>query len=187
MSHAHGHHHGPHDHHHHGDHAHEHGHDHPHAHGHDHHHPHDHGHGPHHHHGGHGHNHGEAEHLHSHPHGGSGRERAEELKVLGTAFVDGFRAAADKTSYLRLAGVPFHIEGGDGLTLHLVDVAIASNWQIGTASPAFATRELVYLPFPGEMVAEREAMTFTYVSLTERRDVPLTEILANRLESATAD
>lgn len=167
MAHSHGHPHHHHGHHHHGDHDHHH-HDHA-AFGH-----------------GHNHAHGESEHLHSHPHGGSTRERTEELQVLGAAFVDGFRAAADKTSYLRLAGIPFHREGGDGLTMHLVDVAISSAWQIGTASPAFATRELVYMPFPGEMVSERETMTFTYVSLTERRDVPLTEILQDRIGDAAA-
>ena len=65
--------------------------------------------------------------------------------------------------------------------MHLVDVSIAANWQIGTASPAFASRELVYLPFPGPMVAARETMTFTYVSLTERRDMDLGQFLSERV------
>ncbi|MCD7058925.1 hypothetical protein [Pelagibacterium xiamenense] len=132
-------------------------------------------------HHGHGHNHphGAAEHLHSHPHGEGGN--AEELKVLSTAFLDGFRAAEDKTSYLRLAGIPFHREGGDGLTQHLVDARIESHWQLGTASPAFASKELMYLPFPGPMVTARETMTFTYVSLTERADIDLATLLTPRL------
>ncbi len=95
-----------------------------------------------------------------------------------TSFVDGFRAAEDKNSFLRIAGVPFHREGPDGLTLHLVDAAITANWQIGTASPAFASRELVYLPYPGKMISARESMTFTYVSLTHREDVPLSDLLS---------
>lgn len=148
---------------------------HSHAHGH-HHHEHD-----HHHH--HGHNHAGADHLHSHVHGASDSERADELQALATSFIDGFRSADDKTSYLRLAGVPFHQAGPDGLIQHLVDAKIVSNWQIGTASPAFASRELVYMPFPGSMVAERETMTFTYVSLTERLDMDLFEILTNRLKT----
>ena len=54
-------------------------------------------------------------------------------------------------------------------------------WKsLGTASPAFGSRELVYLPYPGEMVTERETMTFTYVSLSERADIDLTEVLAQR-------
>ncbi len=107
----------------------------------------------------------------------------EELKVLATSFVDGFRGAEDKTSYLRLAGIPFQRPGKDGLTMSLVDAAIASNWQIGTASPAFASRELVYMPFPGNMVSHRESMTFTYVSLTERADIDLVDLLSERIEN----
>jgi hypothetical protein len=155
-------------------------HEHPHHHDHDHDHDHD------HHHARYGHNGGPADHLHSHRHGHSGHESAEELKVLTSAFVDGFRTAADKTSYLRLAGIPFQRRGTDGLTLHLVDASIVANWQIGTASPAFATRELAYLPFPGSMVTSRETMTLTYVSLTERADVDLVQILAARSVSPSA-
>jgi len=147
---------------------------------HHHHHSHDHGH----HHGHehlHGHNHAGSDHLHSHVHGATDTEKAEELQALATSFIDGFRSAEDKTSYLRLAGVPFHQPGSDGLIQHLVDAKIVSNWQIGTASPAFASRELAYMPFPGSMVSERETMTFTYVSLTERDDIDLIDVLTNRL------
>ncbi len=146
-----------------------------HHHHHDHHHDHDHPHP-------HDHNHSSPDHLHSHVHGASTAEKADELQALATSFIDGFRAAEDKTSYLRLAGVPFHRPGSDTLIQHLVDAKIVSNWQIGTASPAFASRELVYMPFPGAMVSERETMTFTYVSLTERRDIDLIDILTERLK-----
>lgn len=129
-----------------------------------------------------GHNHSHGDHLHSHTHGDSAHEKADELKVLATAFVEGFRSAKDKTSYLRLARIPFQRGGSDGLTMHLVDTNIVGNWQIGTASPAFASRELIYLPYPGEMVKSRETMTFTYVSLTERLDVDLVSILKTDTE-----
>ena len=138
-------------------------------------HTHDHSHGP-------GHNHAHPDHLHSHPHGHSGSDRKAELQMLAASFIDAFRAADDKTSYLRLAGIPFQRPGGDGLTLNLVDAAIVSNWQIGTASPAFASRELVYMPFPGSMVSSRETMTFTYVSLTAREDVDLLDLLVDRID-----
>ena len=159
----------------------DHDHGHGHHHGHDHHHDHDHGH---HHHGpGHNHAHDHGDHLHSHVHGDAAKERAEELRVLATAFLDGYRKADDKTSFLRVAGVPFKRKGSDGLAMHLVETKIESKWQLGTASPAFGSRELVYLPYPGEMVTERETMTFTYVSLTERSDVDLTEFLKTRSET----
>jgi len=152
-----------------------------HHHGHGHSHGHDHGH---HHHGpGHNHAHEDGEHLHSHVHGDVAKERAEELRVLATAFLDGYRKADDKTSFLRVAGVPFKRSGSGGLSMHLVETKIEAKWQLGTASPAFGSRELVYLPYPGEMVSERETMTFTYVSLTERADVDLTEFLKTRFET----
>lgn len=152
---------------------------HDHAHGHHHHHR-DHDHGPTHAHA--GHNGPPAEHLHSHTHGDTGRASEEELQVLCASFIDGFRAAKDKNSYLRIAGIPFARTGEDGLVMHLVDAAIASNWQIGTASPGFASRELVYLPYPGEMIGARETMTFTYVSLTERADLDLRDVVHRQVQ-----
>jgi hypothetical protein len=138
----------------------------------------------HHHHHGPGHNHHHAsDHLRSHVHGDAGRERIDELQTLAANFIEGFRGATDKTSYLRLAGISFQRTGPDGLTMILVDASIASNWQIGTASPAFASRELVYMPFPGSMVTHRENMVFTYVSLTTRADIDLLTVLKDRLET----
>ena len=125
-----------------------------------------------------GHNHSHAnDHLHSHTHGNAELERAEELKALSAAFVEGFRNAQDKTSYLRLAQIPFQRKGSDGLKMFLVDANIVSNWQIGTASPAFASPELAYMHYPGKMVSERETMTFIYVSKTQREDIDLGELL----------
>lgn len=140
-------------------------------------HHHDHTHDEHHHHG---HNQTPAEHLHSHPHP---QEAGEEQIALSEAFVDGFRNAQDKTSYLRLAGIPFTRKGSDGLSMYLVDVAINTNYQVGTASPAFASRELAYLPFPGSMVTNLETMSFTYVSLTMREDVPLLDLLKDKAQA----
>ena len=82
----------------HGSHRHSHGHGHSndrdHDHDHDHGHDHGHTHGP-------GHNDSAGHELHSHLKGGS---RAEEFQALAETFVEGFRQADDKTSYLRIAG-----------------------------------------------------------------------------------
>jgi hypothetical protein len=140
------------------------GHHHHHHHHHDHHHPHD-------------HNHDHASHLHSHMHG---PDAAEAVAALAAQFVDGFRAAADKMAFLRLAGVPLEIpDGRGGPTLKLVDVQLTTEWQVGTASPSFGSRELSYLPFPGPMVAERTNMGFVYVSLDEKRVTDLRAFLAD--------
>lgn len=143
---------------------------------HDHHHDHDH---PHPHRRGHGGGHNSAitDELHSHLHG---EGEHEDIQTLAESFIDGFRQAEDKTSYLRLAGVPDSIDGPDGLARRLVDVTVTDGYQVATASPGFATRDLVYLPYPGPMVRPRTTLTLTYVSLTGRTDLDLVEFLLRR-------
>jgi hypothetical protein len=55
---------------------------------------------------------------------------------------------------------------------------------VGTASPSFGTRELSYLPFPGEMIAERTNMGFVYVSMDEKKVVDLRDFMAEKLQDA---
>lgn len=139
--------------------------------------PHDHPHDHHHHHP-HNHNHAEPDHLHSHMHDA---DEAADLQVLAVQFVDGFLKAGDKTSYLKLAGVPFERPGKGGKTaLKLVDVELTTDWQVGTASPSFGSRELSYLPFPGEMVRERTNMSLIYVSMDEKSVLDIRDFLAGR-------
>ena len=38
------------------------------------------------------------------------------------------------------------------------------------------------MPFPGEMIDERETMTLTYVSLSAREDVDLVTLLSDRAD-----
>ena len=125
--------------------------------------------------GGHiGHNH-DHDHLHSHL---PPEDEAAELQVLATQFIDGFAEAKDKMAYLRLAGVPLERPqpGGD-VMMKLVDVQLTTEWQVGTASPSFGSRELSYLPYPGEMVTERTNMAFVYVSLEAKEAVDLRSFL----------
>ena len=140
--------------------------------------PHDHHHHPHDHNHAHAHDHGD--HLHSHMHDA---DEAAELQVLATQFIDGFREAKDKTSYLRLAGVPLERPGQGGAPgLKLVDVQLSTEWQVGTASPSFGSRELSYLPFPGEMVTERTNMHFVYVSIQDKSLLDLRDFLKLRAD-----
>ncbi|MEM7237041.1 MAG: hypothetical protein AAF501_04365 [Pseudomonadota bacterium] len=133
--------------------------------------PHDH---PHHH------NHHHGEHLHSHMHEA---DEAAEMQLLTAQFIDGFRDAKDKMSYLRLAGVPLEIDDDTGPSLKLVDVQLTTEWQVGTASPSFGSRELSYLPFPGEMITERTNLGFVYVSLDRKSVLDLRDFLRNRAGS----
>jgi hypothetical protein len=122
---------------------------------------------------------GSETHLHSHPHiSGSARIKHEE-RILAEAFIDGFVAADDKVSFLRLANIPFEINSAEGTSLKLVDVEVNNAFQVGTASPGFASKELVYHPYPGSMVRERTEMIFVYVSMRERREINLLEHLGN--------
>ncbi|MEL7465983.1 MAG: hypothetical protein AAFN79_18070 [Pseudomonadota bacterium] len=129
----------------------------------------------------HDHNHAhDVEHLHSHMHE---VDEAAELQVLTDQFIDGFKEAKDKMSYLRIAGVPLEIDGENGEpSLKLVDVSLTTEWQVGTASPSFGSQELSYLPFPGEMVTERTNLDFVYVSKARKKLVDLRWFLKDRIE-----
>ena len=135
-----------------------------------------------------GHNHPpDHRHLHSHPHGdpqaaAPGAARDDDDLVAG-ALMEGFDAAADKPSFLRMARIPDHLHGPGGEVLRLVDVELRYAYQVGTASPAFNATELVYLPFPAGLVRERADMVFVYVSLRSRRDVGLAEMVQILRES----
>ena len=123
-----------------------------------------------------GHNHShDGDHLHSHM---PDADKAEELQVLTAQFIDGFVAAKDKMSYLRLAGVPLEIDAPDGgPSMKLVDVQLTTEWQVGTASPSFGSQELSYLPYPGDMVTERTNLGFVYVSLRAKHVTDLRSFL----------
>ena len=64
--------------------------------------------------------------------------------------------------------------------LKLVDVELKTEWQVGTASPSFGSRELSYLPFPGDMVVERTNMALIYVSMEEKQTRDIREFLMKR-------
>ncbi|MDJ0942781.1 MAG: hypothetical protein QNJ30_04930 [Kiloniellales bacterium] len=128
-----------------------------------------------------GHNHPpDQEHLHSHPHGeppaATGRSWDDD-SLLADALMEGFDAAEDKASFLRVARIPSQLSGRDGEVLRLVDVELRRAYQVATASPGFNAQGLVYLPFPASMIRERATMVFVYVSLRERRDVDLGEMV----------
>ena len=143
--------------------------------------PHDNAPDHHHHHHGDNHSHDPADHLHSHL---QEADAAAELHVLTTQFIDGFVAAKDKMSYLRIAGVPLEIPApAGGPTMKLVDVKLTTEWQVGTASPSFGSRELSYLPYPGPMVTERTNLGLVYVSLDAKHVTDLRSFLQNHSAS----
>ena len=143
--------------------------------------PHDHAHGSADHHHPHDHNHAEADHLHSHL---RHDDAAADTQILTDQFIDGFVSARDKMAYLKIAGVPLEIEDpAGGPSMKLVDVKLATEWQVGTASPSFGSRELSYLPYPGEMVTERTNLGFVYVSLTSKTVMDLRAFISKKIST----
>jgi len=129
-----------------------------------------------------GHNHAN-DHLTSHL---KPEDEAADLQVLTTQFIEGFVAAKDKMSYLRIAGVPLEIEAPDGgPSMKLVDVELKTEWQVGTASPSFGSRELSYLPYPGDMVTERTNLGFVYVSIDAKHVTDLRSFLKGHSAAQT--
>ena len=107
--------------------------------------------------------------------GGGGRPRSPGLRP------EYRRSAQDKAAYLDLAGIPRELPcSRGGPPLKLVDVRLIAQWQVGTASPSFGSRELSYLPFPGAMISERTNLEFVYVSLQHQQTVDLRTHLASR-------
>ena len=113
--------------------------------------------------------------LHTHPHPHAG-ETAEELQVIEAAFIAGFREAPDKQAFLRLSGIPLSLDRPGATALKLIEVKLTDNYQVGSASPGFATRELSYQPLPAALVGHGTTLTFVYVAVDALVEKPLAEI-----------
>jgi hypothetical protein len=144
---------GRHDHHHHG-------HDHHHAHDHDHHHDHA-PHGP-------GHNLPHTSRVAAQwqtphrPDGAVGTPAIEsDLDKVEKAFVDGFLAATDPTSFLRLARVPFEMTA-NGASLRLLRVEIDALTDVGSLTPHLGGGSFRYDPLPANFISQRRRLRFVY-------------------------
>lgn len=167
---------------------------------------HKHPHGPHHHHHPHDHHH-EHDHGHGHnsppptasqwqtphlPHGahdhGHGEEISDEQKDLDLvekAFAEGFAAASDPTSFLRLANIPFTGKRADGTRLHLLRVEQHQGTDIGTVTPHLGGGSFRYAPLPARMTSRRDSLDFIY--LEGDRTVKLSLAEAKALASDEED
>jgi hypothetical protein len=56
-------------------------------------------------------------------------------------------------------------------------VVVEDSFEVGRASPGFASRELVYHPLPGKLVTSRTRLAFRYVSSERLLELSLAEIL----------
>lgn len=146
---------------------------------------HDHDH--HHHHGngsaGAGHNHAQPKgaiqwqtpHL---PHGHSHEDKPGEpdLDLVEMAFVEGFAAAKDPVSFLRLARIPFEATDANGTKLVLLRAETEATTDVGTLSPQLGGGALRYDPLPARMVTHRRKLRFVYFDGSAPRALTLGEV-----------
>lgn len=133
---------------------------HPHPHSHDHAHPPLRGHN-------HGHNHAYVAGQWQMPHLPEGAEmpvpdRARDIDLVEASFVEGFQAAKDPTSFLRLANIPFVGLTYEGQRLHLLRVETGVSADVGAVTPSFGGGAVLYDPLPAPMVQQRKELAFVY-------------------------
>ena len=85
-----------------------------------------------------------------------------DLDQVEAAFVEGFAAASDPTSFLRLANVPFEATAGDGERLVLLRVEADQVTDVGSIMPHLGGASFRYDPLPAKMVARRRRLRFIY-------------------------
>ncbi|MDR6952958.1 hypothetical protein J2X65_002317 [Ancylobacter sp. 3268] len=107
-----------------------------------------------------------AEHLHDEP----------DLDLVEQAFVEGFSAASDPTSFLRLARVPFDAIAEDGTRVSLLRVESNATTDIGAVMPHLGGGSFRYDPLPKAMVSRRQQLRFVYFDGKGLRPLPLAEV-----------
>lgn len=130
------------------------------------------GHDHHHHHGG---SHAHPGHNAAHrpvvqwqtPHAPDGEHHHEsepdpDFDLVEAAFADTFPKAADPTSYLRLAGIPFTGRAADGRPLNLLRVEFEEATDVGSVTPHLGGGSLAYAPLPAKLVSRRRRLAFVY-------------------------
>jgi hypothetical protein len=85
-----------------------------------------------------------------------------DLDLVETAFVEAFAIAADPTSFLRLAQVPFCGTTPDGAELKLLRVEVDDVTDVGSVMPHLGGETFRYDPLPAALVARRRRLRFVY-------------------------
>jgi hypothetical protein len=98
-----------------------------------------------------------------------------DLDKVEKAFVDGFLAATDATSFLRLARVPFEMAVGDA-TLRLLRVEIDALTDVGSLTPHLGGATFRYDPLPTNFISHRRRLRFVYFDGTELRGLSYVEL-----------
>jgi hypothetical protein len=110
--------------------------------------------------------------------GGSASPAEPDLDLVETAFVDGFAVAADPTSFLRLACVPFDAMTADGTRLVLLRVEADAITDVGSVTPRLGGGSLGYDPLPAALTTRRRRLRFVYFDGQGVRPLSLAEVRA---------
>jgi hypothetical protein len=102
---------------------------------------------------------------------------AGDLDLVAAAFVEGFLACGDPTSFLRLAHVPFEATDGDGRRLALLRVEIDAVVDVGAIAPHLGGESFHYDPLPSRMASRRKRLRFVYFDGCGLRSFDLAEAL----------
>jgi hypothetical protein len=118
--------------------------------------------------------------LHGDAKSSDGDERGamRDLDLVEAAFVEGFLAANDPTSFLRLARVPFQVTTLDGAKLALLRVEVDSIADVGAITPHLGGDTFRYDPLPARMVSRRRRLRFIYFDGARLRQLGLADVVA---------
>jgi hypothetical protein len=92
--------------------------------------------------------------------------------------VEGFIAASDPTSFLRLAHVPFEAHAAGDNTLMLLRVEVDALTDVGTITPHLGGASFRYDPLPGRIASRRRRLRFIYFDGETTRALGLGEVRA---------
>jgi hypothetical protein len=110
------------------------------------------------------------------PQGAAGAAAVEpDLDKVEKAFVDGFLAATDPTSFLRLARVPFEMSLG-GASLRLLRVEIDALTDVGSLTPHLGGGTFRYDPLPSNFISQRRRLRLVYFDGANLRALSYAEL-----------
>lgn len=85
-----------------------------------------------------------------------------DLDLVEMAFAEGFVAAKDPASFLRLARIPFQAIDAEGRKLVMLRVETEAVTDVGTLAPQLGGGGFRYDPLPARMVTHRRRLRFVY-------------------------
>ena len=104
---------------------------------------------------------------HDHAHGHEAGAGEPDFDLVEASFVEGFWAASDPTSFLRLAGVPFRGRDAHGRELALLRVEQEQAADVAAVTPQLDGQGMRTDPLPASRVGRRQRLRLVYLDGTE--------------------